>query len=59
MHSLVLTPKSNGELRCCLDPRTLNKSVRREHFHIKTREEILAEVAGAQYFSQLDLKSAY
>ena len=59
VHSLVLTPKSNGELRCCLDPRTLNKSVRREHFHIKTREEILSEVAGAQYFSQLDLKSAY
>ena len=59
VHSLVLTPKSNGELRCCLDPRALNKSVQREHFHIKTREEILSEIAGAQYFSQLDLKSAY
>ena len=59
VNSLVLTSKSNGELRCCLDPKGLNKAIERERFHIKTRQEICAELSGAKYFSQLDLKSAY
>ena len=59
VNSLVLTGKENGEIRCCLDPRGLNKSIERERYHIKTREEIFAELAGATVFSQLDLKSAY
>ena len=41
------------------DPKGLNKAIERERFHIKTREEICAELSGAKYFSQLDLKSAY
>ena len=59
VNSLVLTPKDNGELRCCLDPRGLNKFIERERYHIKTREEIFAELEGATVFTQLDLRSAF
>ena len=37
----------------------LNRSVMREHYHIKTREEILAELGSPQFFSELDLRHAY
>ena len=59
VNSLVLTPKDSGEIRCCLDPRGLNKFIERERYHIKTRDEIFAQLAGATVFSQLDLKSAF
>ena len=59
VNSLVLTSESNGELRCCLEPKGLNKAIEQEWFHIKTREEICVGLSGAKYFSQLDLKSAY
>ena len=59
VNSVVLTAKPNGEVRFCLDPRGLNKAIRREPYPILTREEIFAELAGAKFFTQLDLKSAY
>lgn len=42
------------ENRTCLDPRDLNKAIRREHFKLPTREEIMAQFAGATWFSKLD-----
>lgn len=40
--SLVIVQKKNGALRICLDPRDLNKAVKREHFKLPTREEIMS-----------------
>ena len=45
LHGLVVTKKQNGEIRICIDPRPLNKVLKRAHFHIPTLEEILPGLA--------------
>lgn len=57
--SLVIVQKKNGALRICLDPRDLNKAVKREHFKLPTREEIMSQFAGAKWFSKLDASSGF
>jgi hypothetical protein len=57
--SLVAVEKPNGKLRTCLDPRDLNKAIKREHFKLPTREEIMAQFTGAKWFSQLDASSGF
>ena len=53
---IVETPK---ELRICLDPRDLNKAIKREHFPMKTIEEVVQNMPGAKVFSKLDATSGY
>jgi len=57
--SVVTTEKPNGSLRVCLDPRNLNKAIRRHHHKLPTTEEILSRMSGAKYFSKLDVSNAY
>ena len=55
----VIVTKKNGQLRVCLDPRGLNKSIKREHFKFPSREEIMAQFANAKWFSKLDASSGF
>ncbi len=48
---IVETPK---KLRICLDPRDLNKAIKREHFPMKTIEGVVQNMPGAKVFSKLD-----
>ncbi len=57
--SLVIVLKKNGSLRICLDPRDLNRAIKREHFKLPTREEIMSQFAGAKWFSKLDASSGF
>ena len=52
---------ANGEkkVRLCLDPRDLNKNIRREHYYSRTIDEILPQLHGKQYFSVIDTKKGY
>jgi hypothetical protein len=54
VNSYVITEKKNKKIRVCLDPRDLNKAIKREHYPMKTVEEIAAQLNGAQVFSTLD-----
>lgn len=56
---LVITRKKGGALRVCIDPREINKSIKREHYPMPTREEIEAELSGATFFSRLDAKAGF
>ena len=56
---LVVVEKPNGKLRVCLDPRDLNKAIKRQHYNLPTAEELFAEMAGARYFTKLDASSGY
>ena len=56
---VVVKKKGSEEIRLCLDPRDLNKSIMREHYPMKTREQILAELGSPKYFTELDLRHAY
>ena len=49
----------NQALRLCLDPRDLNKAIKRRHFKLPTAEELFAEMKGAKYFTKLDASSGY
>lgn len=59
VNSLVIVEKKNGKLRICLDPRNLNKAIKREHFKLPTREEIMAQFANVKYVSKLDASSGF
>lgn len=47
------------KVRLCLDPRDLNKSIRREHHPTRTIDEILPLLHGKKYFSVVDTKKGY
>ena len=57
--SLVVTEKSNGKLRVCIDPRHLNKALKRSHYPLPAIEDILPELADVKVFSNADLKDGF
>jgi transposase InsO family protein len=59
VHNLVLTVKSNGDLRVCLDPRNLNKYLVRSVHHTASWEDVKHSFASGNFFSTLDAKSGY
>ena len=59
VNSLLVVEKSNGSFRLCLDPKDLNKAIKREHYKKFTIQEISSELAGKSVFSTLDLKDGY
>ena len=59
VNSLVILEKKDGTLRLCLDPTDLNKVIMREHYPMKTVEEVSANLAGSEEFSVLDADKAF
>ena len=55
---IVEKPNKNG-LRICLDPKDLNRAVKREHYRSRTLEEVTSKLANARYFSRFDCRSGY
>ena len=53
---LVVIPKSDGDVRICVDMRRANEAVIREQHPIPTVEEVLHRLNGSTMFSKLDLK---
>ena len=43
---LVITEKKNKELRLCLDPKDLNKSIKRSHYPLPTFETNCTRLEG-------------
>ena len=59
VNSIVTVEKKNGELRPCLDPKDLNRAIRRERTYINTPSDVLARLAGKKVFTILDEKDSY
>jgi len=59
VNSMVVVEKRNGELRLCLDPRDLNKAIKRPYYPVPTLEDVTSNLSGAKYFSVLDARSGY
>ena len=59
LNSLVVTEKKNGDLRLCIDPRDLNKAVKRHYFQIPTLKDITSNLSGNNVFTILDEKDGY
>ena len=59
VNSMVVAEKPNGDLRVCLDPRDLNKAIKREYYQLPTFEEIASRLNGAKIFTNLDANKGY
>ena len=57
--SLVVAQKKNGKLRLCLDPRDLNKHLKRSHYPLPTFDEILPDLRSAKVFSTFDARNGF
>ena len=56
--SLVVVEKP-GKMRVCLDPRELNKAIKRPKYPMPTLDEILPSLANAKVFTVLDAKEGF
>ena len=56
--SMVVSLRKD-KIRICLDPRDLNKAVKRAHHPMKTVEEVVQNIPDAKVFSVLDAKSGF
>ena len=59
VNSLAIVEKRYGSLRLYLDPRDLNKAIRREHHRIQTAEDIASRLSGNKFFSIVDEKDGF
>ena len=57
--SSMVAAVHNGKLRICLDPRDFNKSIKREHYPMKTVEVVVSNIPKANLFSVLDAKTGF
>ena len=53
------TPDGKKKVKLCLDPKDLNKNIRREHYYSRTVDEILPLLHGKNYFSVVDTTKGY
>ena len=56
---MVTVVKPNGDIRICIDPRDLNNAIQREHYPMKTIEEVVAEMPNGKVFTKLDATSGF
>ena len=59
VNSVVVTPKADGSIRLCLDPRDLNRAVKRNAYYARTVDDVIPQVSGSTHFSILDARSGY
>jgi len=58
--NLVIVEKTDGKIRLCLDPRDLNKVIKRpKDVLIPTINELTEKLANKRYFTVLDLKNGF
>jgi hypothetical protein len=56
---MLFVRKKDGSLRMCIDYRLLNKITIKNKYPLPRVDELLSRVAGAKYYTKLDLQSGY
>ncbi|KAK3706897.1 hypothetical protein RRG08_051300 [Elysia crispata] len=59
VQNIVIAQKAHKSLRLCLNPKELNKNIKREQFEIPAFEQISAQLGSKTFFSILDQKDSY
>ena len=57
--SMVCVRKAYGKLRVCIDPKPLNKALKRSHYMILVLDDVLPKLSGAKVFSVVDVQNGY
>ena len=55
--SSMVVSIQGDKVRICIDPSDLNKVIKREHYPMRTTEEVISTIPDAKVFSKLDAKS--
>jgi len=58
-HPILFVRKKTGELRMCIDFRSLNKNTVIDKFPLPRISDLLDKLSRAKYFSSIDLSAAY
>ena len=56
---MVVVPKSDGNVRICVDLTKLNQSIRRERHPLPAVDQVPAQLAGATVLSKLNANSGF
>ena len=59
INSIAPVMKDDGSLRLCLDPKDLNKAIKRNQWYARTLDDILPELAQSKYFTVKDATSGF
>ena len=57
--SSLVTVMKPGKMRLCIDPKELNKAIKRPRYPMTTIEDIMSSLSKAKVFSKLDAKDGY
>ncbi len=58
-HPVLFVKKKNGNLRMCIDYRSLNQQTVKSRYPLPRIDDLFDQLHGAQVFSSIDLQSAY
>ena len=59
INSIVPVMTEDSSLRLCLDPKDLNKAIKRNQWYARTLDDILPELAQSKYFTVKDATSGF
>ena len=57
--NMVVATKPSGDLRICLDPKQLNKALKRERHPLPVIEDVLPNLSKAKVFTKMDARNGY
>ena len=57
--AMVVTMKKDGRIRGCVDPKPLNRALRRNQYPLPTIEDVLPQLAKVKFFTVLDAKNGF
>ena len=56
---MVIVQKQSGQIRICIDPKYLNRAIKRQYYPTPTIEEVSTRVKNARLFTVLDAKNGF
>jgi len=57
--ALLVVAEPDGRIRICIDPKPLNKALKRAQYCMPTIDDVLSKIAGAQVFSIAGVRSGF